>query len=172
MSITPVYLLIKTLDFPCYAGLPPLTIIAFELTDCFFPTLTTMKLPNSYTYRQSELPPMTDDIKSAIAEIQLSASTLIMQTRGHYYALTKLAEILADCLNTCEANLHNICIISDNNDDEPVQRAIGLTDLPALEKQLLVSTAVTSTVAIRVLAGLFDCDFEQAASHIRAIGQV
>jgi hypothetical protein len=22
MSITPVYLLIKTLDFPCYAGLP------------------------------------------------------------------------------------------------------------------------------------------------------
>jgi hypothetical protein len=43
--------------------------------------------------------------------------------------------------------------------------------LPALEKQLLVSTAVTSTVAIRVLASIFDGDFEQAASHIRAIGQ-
>ena len=130
-----------------------------------------MKLPNYYTYRQSELPPMTDDIKLAIAEIQLSASTLIMQTRGHYYALTKLAEILADCLNTCQANLYNIRIIPDGDGEESVQRAIGLTDLPALEKQLLVSTAVTSTVAIRVLAGIFDCDFEQAASHIRAIGQ-
>jgi hypothetical protein len=130
-----------------------------------------MKLPNSYTYRQSELPLMTDDIKSAIAEIQLSASTLIMQTRGHYRALTTLAEILADCLNTCEANLHNIRIIPDGDGEESVQRARGLTDLPALEKQLLVSTAVTSTVAIRVLAGIFDCDFEQAASRIRAIGQ-
>ena len=130
-----------------------------------------MKLPNSYTYRQSELPPMTDDIKLAIAEIQLSASTLIMQTRGHYYALTKLAEILAECLNTCQANLYNIRIIPDGDGEESVQRAIGLTDLPALEKQLLVSTAVTSTVAIRVLAGIFDCDFEQAASRIRAIGQ-
>jgi hypothetical protein len=130
-----------------------------------------MKLPNSYTYRPSELPPMTDDIKSAIAEIQLSASTLIMQNRGHYQALTKLAEILADCLNTCEANLYNICIIPDGDGEEPVQRAIGLTDWPALEKQLLISTAVTSTVAIKVLAGIFNCDFEQAASHIRDIGQ-
>jgi len=114
---------------------------------------------------------MTDDIKLAIAEIQLSASTLIMQTRGHYYALTKLAEILADCLNTCQANLYNIRIIPDGDGEESVQRAGDLTDLPALEKQLLVSTAVTSTVAIRVLAGIFDCDFEQAASRIRAIGQ-
>ncbi len=117
------------------------------------------------------MPPMTDDIKLAIAEIQLSASTLIMQTRSHYYALTKLAEILADCLNTCQANLYNIRIIPDGDGEESVQRAIGLTDLPALEKQLLVSTAVTSTVAIRVLGGIFDCDFEQAASRIRAIGQ-
>jgi len=74
-------------------------------------------------------------------------------------------------LNNCEENLHNIRIIPDSNDDEPVQRAIGLTDLPASEKQLLISTAVTSTVAIKVLASIFDCDFEVAASHIRAIGQ-
>ena len=52
-----------------------------------------------------------------------------------------------------------------------MQRAIGLTDLPAPEKQLLISTAVTSTAAINVLAGIFNCDFEQAASHIRDIAQ-
>ena len=130
-----------------------------------------MKLPNSYTYRQSELPPMTDDIKSAIAEIQLSASTLIMQTRGHYHALTKLAEILADCLNTCEANLHNIRIISDGDGEEPVQQAIGLTDLPMLEKKILISTAVTSTVAIQVVSAILGCTFEQAASHVEQISQ-
>jgi hypothetical protein len=29
MSITPVYLLIKILDFPCYAGLPSLPLARF-----------------------------------------------------------------------------------------------------------------------------------------------
>ena len=74
-------------------------------------------------------------------------------------------------MKNCQESLYNIRIIPDSNDDEPVQRAIGLTGLPAPEKQLLISTAVTSTAAIKVLAGIFNCDFEQAASHIRDIGQ-
>lgn len=115
---------------------------------------------------------MTDDIREAISEIGLDTSTLIMQFQGHYRALFKLRETLSYLLDKCDLNLQCIRIIPNGDGEEPVQRAIGLTDLPALEKELLISTAVTSTVAIKVLAGIFRCDFETAASHVEVIGEL
>jgi hypothetical protein len=130
-----------------------------------------MEPPNTYTYRQSELPPITDEIKSEIAEIDFNVANLILKFQGNYYALLALAETLAGCMNEAEDNLYKIRIIPDGGEPELLPRAIGLTDLPILEKQLLISTAITSTVAIKVLAGIFNCDFEQATSHVRQIGQ-
>jgi hypothetical protein len=48
-------------------------------------------------------------------------------------------------------------------------RAIGLTDLPVLEKQVLISTAITSTVAIRMIATLLGCSFDEAVNHVSNI---
>jgi hypothetical protein len=125
-----------------------------------------MEPPNTYTYRQSELPPMTDEIKSEIAEIDFNVANLILKIQGNYLALSHLAETLANCLNSAESNLCSIRIIPDGGEPKLLPRAIGFTDLPTREKQLLVSTAVTSTVAIKMMATTLGCSFEQAANHI------
>jgi hypothetical protein len=128
-----------------------------------------MEPPNTYTYRQSELPPMTDETKSEIAEIDFNVANLILKIQGNYLALSHLAETLADCLNSAESNLCSIRIIPDGGEPKLSPRAIGFTDLPTREKQLLVSTAITSTVAIKMVATLLGCSFEQAATHISNI---
>ncbi|TAE85647.1 MAG: hypothetical protein EAZ60_08800 [Oscillatoriales cyanobacterium] len=110
------------------------------------------------------MPPITDEMKSEIAEIDFNVANLILKFQGNYRALSELAETLADSLNSCKMNLHSIGIIPDG---EVPPRAIGLTDLPRTEKQIIVSTAMTSTVAIEMLADIFDLDFPDAATLIR-----
>jgi len=112
---------------------------------------------------------MTDEIQSEIAEIDFNVANLILKTQGNYLALSHLAETLAGCLNDAELNLHSIRIIPDGGEPELLPRAIGFTDLPALEKQLLVSTAITSTVAIRMMSTLLGCTFGEAVDHISNI---
>jgi hypothetical protein len=129
-----------------------------------------MELPNTYTYRQSELPPMTDEIQAEIAEIDFNVANLILKIQGNYHALTALTETLADGLNGAESNLCSIRIIPDGGEPELLPRVIGFTDLPTLEKQLLVSTAITSTVAVKMVATLLGCSFDEAATHISNIG--
>jgi len=130
-----------------------------------------METPNTYTYRQSELPPMTYEIECEIAEVDFHVAELITGLKGHYLALSRLAEILADLLNSAESNLCSIRIIPDGGETELLPRAIGLTDLPELEKKLFISTAVTSTIAIKVIANFMGCSFDQAASYVSDIGQ-
>lgn len=109
---------------------------------------------------------MTDEIKSEIAEIDFNVANLILKFQGNYYALLTLAETLAGCMNEAEDNLHKIRIIPDGGEPKLLPRAIGFTDLPTREKQLLISTAITSTVAIRMIATLLGCNFHEAANHI------
>jgi hypothetical protein len=101
-----------------------------------------MTSPSIYTYRQSELPPMTDEIQAEIAEINFNVANLILKIQGNYHALSHLVEILADGLNSAESNLCSIRIIPDGGEPELLPRAIGFTELPVREKQLLVSTAL------------------------------
>ena len=112
---------------------------------------------------------MTDEIQSEIAEIDFNVANLILKIQGNYHALTALTEILADGLNSAESNLCSIRIIPDGGEPEPLPRAIGLTDLPTLEKQLIISTAVTSTIAIKMISTFLGCSFEQAAAHVSKI---
>jgi len=128
-----------------------------------------MEPPNTYTYRQSELPEMTDEIESEIVKIDFKAANMILEFQGHYFALSHLAETLARRLNETESSLYNIHIIPDGGEPELLPRAIGFTDLPTREKQLLVSTAITSTVAVKMMATLLGCSFEEAANHISNI---
>jgi len=125
-----------------------------------------MESLNTYIYRQSELPPITDEMQAEIAEIDFNVANLILKFQGNYHALSALAETLADSLNSAESNLCSIRIIPDGGEPELLPRAIGFTDLPTKEKQLLVSTAMASTVAIRMIATLLGCSFDEAANHI------
>ncbi|MEG4801579.1 hypothetical protein QUB63_16965 [Microcoleus sp. ARI1-B5] len=123
-----------------------------------------MNSPNTFTYRHSEMPLMTDEMKSEITEIDFNVANLILKFQGNYRALSELAETLADCLDSCELNLSSIRIIADG---EVSPGAIGLANLPTTEKQIIVSTAITSTVAIEMLADIFDLDYPDAATLIR-----
>ncbi len=131
----------------------------------------TMEHPNIYTFKHSTLPAIDDAMKGEIAEIDFAAANLILKFQGHYRALSELRETLSDLLGSCDLNLQCIRIVPDGDEDEGAPRAIGLTDLSLTEKQVLVSTAVTSTVAIEMLADTLDCDFEDAAFQVRVIGQ-
>jgi hypothetical protein len=126
-----------------------------------------MEPPNTYTYRQSELPPMTDGMKSAVAAIDFTVAELILKFQGNYLALTELIETLADGLNSAESNLCSIRIIADGGEPELLPRAINLTDLPALEKRMIVSNAITGTVAIQVLSTTLGWTFDQVASYVQ-----
>jgi hypothetical protein len=128
-----------------------------------------MEPPNIYTYRQSELPEMSAETQSEIAEIDFNVANLILKNQGNYHALSHLVETLANCLNNAESNLCSIRITPDGGEPELLPRTIGFTDLPTREKQLLVSTAITSTVAIRMMATLLGCSFSEAADHISNI---
>ena len=72
----------------------------------FLPPQNTIESINTFTYRHSERPPMTDEIKAQIAKIDFNVANLILKNHGNYRALSELAETLSDCLDSCEMNLH------------------------------------------------------------------
>ena len=114
---------------------------------------------------------MTDEIQSEIAEIDFNIANLILKIQGNYHALSHLTETLADGLNSAESNLCSIRIIPDGDDNELLPRAIGLTDLPTLEKQMIVSNAITGTVAIQVIATTLGWNFDQAADYVQSLSE-
>ena len=65
------------------------------------------------------MPPMTDEIKAQIAEIDFNVANLILKNQGNNRALSKLAETLSDCWDSCEMNLHCIRIVGGG--EEPVR---------------------------------------------------
>jgi hypothetical protein len=76
--------------------------------------------------------------------------------------------MLDNCLDSWELNFNAIPLIAD---DSP-QQCLNLTDLSKEEKQLILSTPIISIVAIKILAGIFRCDFETAASRVAEIGEL
>ncbi|MEG4294171.1 hypothetical protein Q5692_35610 [Microcoleus sp. C2C3] len=123
---------------------------------------------NNFTYGYSELPPVRPEIKAEIVALDVQLADLILKSQGNYRELEALAEMLDNCLDSCQLSLNVIRIA----DDRSQQSSISLTDLPKKEKEVILSTAITSTVAIKVLAGIFGCDFETAASHVAVIGEL
>jgi hypothetical protein len=76
-----------------------------------------MEPPNTYTYRQSELPPMTDEIQSEIAEIDFTVANLILKSRATILP-SCVSRNFADGLNSAESNLCSIRIIPDGGEPE------------------------------------------------------
>lgn len=114
-----------------------------------------MNSPNIYTYRQSELPELTDETKAEIAAIDALVAGLILKIQGNPKALNNLYEILQDCLSSCDLNLTCIQIVPDDY-RQPENSKITLTDLPIDQKRIVFDTAFTNTVMLKVISGLTD----------------
>ncbi len=112
-----------------------------------------MQTGNTFTYRHSELPVVRPAIKSEIAELDVRIADLILRSQGNYRELQELAEVLENCLDSCELNLSSIRIVADDIPQPIIQiitgglHPISMKDLPMEEKQIIFSTAITSSIA-------------------------
>lgn len=125
-----------------------------------------MNNPNTYTYRQSELPEFTDAMKAEIAAVDHLVGNLLSKLQGNPLALNYLYEILQDGLNSCDLNLASIQIVSDGYKSES---KITLVDLPIDQKRIVFDTAFTNTVMLKVVASLSGDSMTVAASKIASV---
>ena len=121
-----------------------------------------MKLGNTFTYRQSELPELSLETKGEIAALDIRIAEFILQNRGHYHALQELSEILSNCADTCELNLNSIRIISDSAADKKV----SMRNLPPEEKLMIYSASFTSSILLKLLAQITGSSMEFLAEEL------
>ncbi|NQE38441.1 hypothetical protein E5S67_06226 [Microcoleus sp. IPMA8] len=117
---------------------------------------------NTFTYRHSDLPPIRPQIQAEIVALDVQIADLILKSQGNYRELQQLAEVLDNCLDGCELNLNSIQIVADGSSQPP----IGMMDLPMEEKQIIFSTALTSSIAIESLASIFGKSPQQIANEL------
>lgn len=131
-----------------------------------------MQTGNTFTYRHSELPEARPAIKSKIAALDVQIADLILRSQGNYRELEELAEVLDNCLDSCELNLNSIRIIADDIPQPIIQIITGhsptvsIRDLSIEEKQIIFSTAITSSIAIEALAAICNKTPQQVAIEL------
>jgi hypothetical protein len=108
-------------------------------------------MTNTFTYRHSELPPFRPEIKAEIVALDVQLADLILKSQGNYRELEELAEVLDNCLDTCQLNLQSIRIIADDTQQPPI---VTMKDLPLEEKELIYSISFTNSVLLNLLSNL------------------
>ena len=105
---------------------------------------------NTYTYRQSDLPPVRPEIQAEIVALDVHLADLILKSQGNYRELEQLAEVLDTCLDTCQLNLQSIRIIADDI-QQPI---VTMKDLALEDKELIYSISFTNSVLLNLLSSL------------------
>ena len=122
-------------------------------------------MPNTFTYRHSDLPPFRPEIKAEIVALDVHIADLILKSQGNYRELEELAEVLDSDADSCELNLNSIRIIAD---DSSQPEAISMKDLPLEEKRIIYSCSYTNSLLLNMLANLIGKDPEDLAKDIAA----
>lgn len=128
-----------------------------------------MQTGNTFTYQHSELPPARAEIKAEIVGLDVYIADLILKSQGNYRELEELAEVLDNCLDSCELNLNLIRIVAD---DSPRPSVISIQDLSMPEKEMIFSIANTSSLMLKILSQLWEKPCEEVARRVAAAGQV
>ena len=118
---------------------------------------------NDFTYGHSELPPVRSEIKAEIVALDAQLANLILKSQGNYRELQELAEMLDNCLDSCELNLNAIRISADDSPELPV---VTMTDLSVQEKTIIFGTALFSAMALETLSRLTGADAAVLAAKI------
>ena len=111
------------------------------------------------------MPSIPPEIQAEIVALDVQIADLILKSQGNYRALEQLAEILDNCLDSCELNLNSIRIIPDDN---PRPSAVSMKDLPLDEKQLIYSCSFTNSLLLNILADTLSVSPEELAKDIAA----
>jgi len=107
-------------------------------------------MQNTYTYRHSDLPSVRPEIQAEIVALDVQLADVILKSQGNYRELEQLAEVLDNCLDTCQLNLQSIRIIPD----DPQQPIVTLRDLALEDKELIYSISFTNSVLLNLLSNL------------------
>lgn len=98
-----------------------------------------MQIGNTYTYRQSELLQLSDEIKAEIAEADFAINNLLAKIQGNYYALNSLHETLGNGTDSCELAVNSIRIVPDSWQEKS---SISLLDLPLEQKEIVIAQII------------------------------
>jgi hypothetical protein len=118
---------------------------------------------NNYTYRHSDLPSVRPEIQAEIVALDVQLADLILRSQGNYRELEQLAEVLENCLDTCQLNLQSIRIIADDTQQPPV---VTLKDLRLEDKQLIYSISFTNSVLFNFLSKITGKEPQKIAEEI------
>jgi hypothetical protein len=122
-------------------------------------------MDNNYTYRHSDLPSVRPEIQAEIVALDVQLADLILKSQGNYRELEQLAEVLENCLDTCQLNLQSIRIIADDTQPPPV---VTLKDLRLEDKQVIYSISFTNSVLLKLLSKITGKEPQRMGEEIAA----
>jgi hypothetical protein len=123
---------------------------------------------NTYTYRHSELPSVRPEIQAEIVALDVRLADLILKSQGNYRELQQLAEVLDNCLDTCQLNLQSIRIVADDTQ----QLIVTLKDLQLEDKELIYSISFTNSVLLNLLSNLTHREPEDIGKEIALLSSI
>jgi hypothetical protein len=123
---------------------------------------------NTYTYRHSELPSVRPEIQAEIVALDVQLADLILKSQGNYRELEQLAEVLDNCLDTCQLNLQSIRIVSDDT-QQPI---VTLKDLQLEDKELIYSISFTNSVLVNLLCDLTHREPEDIGKELAMLSSI
>jgi hypothetical protein len=122
-------------------------------------------MPNTYTYRHSDLPCVRPEIQAEIVALDVQVADLILKSQGNYRELEQLAEVLDSCLDTCQLNLQSIRIVADDTQ----QSIVTLKDLALEDKELIYSISFTNSVLLNLLSSVTNKQPEEIVKEIALV---
>jgi hypothetical protein len=124
---------------------------------------------NTYTYRHSELPPVRPEIQAEIVALDVQLADLILKSQGNYRELEQLAEVLDNCLDTCQLNLQSIRIVADDTQQPPIAT---LKDLQLEDKELIYSISFTNSVLLNLLSDFTNQEPEDIGKELARLASI
>jgi hypothetical protein len=124
---------------------------------------------NTYTYRQAELPPVRPEIQAEIVALAVQLADLILKSQGNYRELEQLAEVLDNCLDTCQLNLQSIRIVADDTQQPPIAT---LKDLQLEDKELIYSISFTNSVLLSLLSDITNQKPEDIGKELARLSSI
>ena len=122
-----------------------------------------MQVGNTFTYKQSELPSLTPEMKGEIVAIDYQIADLSLKIQGNYHALNELAEVLDNNLDSCQMALNSIRIVPDSYENQPVP---DISILPIEQKQMIFDNLFASSIVTRLLIKITGLNNEEIGEII------
>lgn len=111
------------------------------------------------------MPLLRPEIKAETVALDVQIADLILRSQGNYRELEELAEVLDNCMDSCELNLNSIRIIADDSPSDDLKEPT-LKDLPIQQKQTIYSLSYTNSVLLNLLSESTNRSVESLVAEI------